>query len=109
MEAKMRSRRTSVTIARLNLSGLWVVRATLAACLLFSGLAAAQEEQQRAGTGAPDDPVPDSQGSSSVQAPAGSETKAISETKKPHSRRGSFIVAPIPISSPALGTGIVPV
>src|SRR5206468_5496168 len=56
-----------------------------------------------------DDPVPDSQGSSSVQAPAGSETKAISETKKPHSRRGSFIVAPIPISSPALGTGIVPV
>jgi len=94
---------------RLNLSGLWVVRATLAACLLFSGLAAAQEQQHRAGSGAPDDPLPGLRGGSSVQAPAGSETKAISETKKPPSRRGSVIVAPIPISSPALGTGIVPV
>jgi len=109
MEAKMGSRRTPVTIPRLNLSGLWVVRATLAACLLFAILAAAQEQHQRAGTGRADDPVPDSQGSLSAQLPAGSETKAIPEQKKPPGRRGSFIVAPIPISSPALGTGIVPV
>jgi len=105
----MGSRRTPVTIPRLNLSGLWVVRATLAACLLFAILAAAQEQHQRAGTGRADDPVPDSQGSLSAQLPAGSETKAIPEQKKPPGRRGSFIVAPIPISSPALGTGIVPV
>src|SRR3977135_2866075 len=109
MEAKMGSRRTPVTIPRLNLSGLWVVRATLAACLLFAVLAAAQEQHQRAGTGGADDPVPDSQGSLSAQLPAGSETKAIPEQKKPPGRRGSFIVAPLPISSPALGTGIVPV
>jgi Omp85 superfamily domain len=109
MEAKMGSRRTPVTIPGLNLSGLWVVRATLAACLLFAILAAAQEQHQRAGTGGADDPAPDSQGSLSAQLPAGSETKAIPEQKKPPGRRGSFIVAPLPISSPALGTGIVPV
>ena len=105
----MRSRRTSVIIPRLNLSRLWVVRATLAACLLFSGSAAAQEQQERTGSGAPDDPMPDSQGSVSGQLPADPETEAIPEKKKTRSRRGSFIVAPLPISSPALGTGIVPV
>lgn len=105
----MGSRRTPVTIPRLSLAGRWVVRATLAACLLFAILAAAQEQQKRAGTGGADDPVSDSQGSLSEQLPAGSETKAIPEQKKPPSRRGSFIVAPLPISSPALGTGIVPV
>lgn len=30
-------------------------------------------------------------------------------SKKPTERRGEFVVAPLPISSPALGTGIVPI
>jgi hypothetical protein len=32
-----------------------------------------------------------------------------SSSEKTHARRGEFVVAPLPISSPALGTGIVPV
>jgi hypothetical protein len=106
MEAKMGFRRTPVT---LHFSGLPAVRTTLAASLLFASLAAAQEQPQRAGIGAPDGGSLDSQGSLSGQLPAGSETDAIPEQKKPPGRRGSFIVAPLPISSPALGTGIVPV
>jgi hypothetical protein len=41
--------------------------------------------------------------------PSPSEGKVESEPEKTPSGRGSFIIAPLPISSPALGTGIVPV
>ena len=34
---------------------------------------------------------------------------SLSQTDTQSSRRGSFVVAPLPISSPALGTGIIPV
>lgn len=35
------------------------------------------------------------------------ESKANSQTKKRKERRGAIVVAPIPISSPAIGTGVV--
>jgi Omp85 superfamily domain len=50
-------------------------------------------------------PNPAAQSSQSTE-PAKATTKAKKE-KKPE--RGAFVVAPLPISSPAIGTGIVPV
>jgi hypothetical protein len=53
-----------------------------------------------------------SQSSTTGQAPQASKSEqpeTESETKKKRLLRGSFLVAPLPISSPAIGTGIVPV
>jgi hypothetical protein len=38
-----------------------------------------------------------------------SETETKTEQPGPSARKGSFVVAPLPIASPALGTGIIPV
>jgi hypothetical protein len=42
-------------------------------------------------------------------APSAIPTRAEVQGKKKNKRRGSFVAAPLPISSPALGAGIVPV
>ena len=80
-------------------------------CTLVLSAAAtfAQEEQQKDENRKADVSILDSEqtGRSSVQVPPASHiepAKKIAST-----RRGSFIVAPLPISSPALGAGIVPV
>jgi len=77
---------------------------------LLADLAPAQESQ-------PGEPTIEKQttscqaGSASGDCPRGSgapdRQKASVETK--HNEPGSFVVAPLPISSPALGSGIVPV
>jgi surface antigen Omp85-like protein len=98
------------TIPTRSLKALWVGRAVLAACSVLATFAAAQESQHREDTGTPDIPAPASQHNDGVpvQVPADSQSK-VDPDEKTSSRRGSFLVAPLPISSPALGTGIVPV
>ena len=71
--------------------GLWVVLFALPVCILLGVMAHAQEEQNGQEPGVSDSNVPPT-----YSPPASS-------------RRGSFVVAPLPISSPALGTGIVPI
>ena len=44
-----------------------------------------------------------------TQVSAGVEAQKPKEEKKKREKRGSFVIAPIPISNPALGSGIVPV
>src|SRR5215469_10776366 len=46
---------------------------------------------------------------STGQEPGTPPSQRMSEQKESSGRRGSLIVAPLPISSPALGTGVVPV
>jgi hypothetical protein len=46
---------------------------------------------------------------STSQRPASSEADVKPQQEKTSTRRGSLLVAPIPISSPALGTGLIPV
>jgi hypothetical protein len=84
-----------------------------AACLLGSTLCFGQEEQR-----AEETPVRSSspattlssQATSEAQKPAGpSEANTQSENKKKRDPRRAFVIAPLPISSPALGSGIVPV
>jgi len=43
------------------------------------------------------------------EANSSSEAEVKSQQEKTSRRRGSFVVVPLPISSPALGTGIIPV
>jgi len=106
----MGSRPTRVSVPTRNRSSLWGVRATLAVCILFAAWAEAQDQHQRedaAATAAPQ--RSQHEANLSASGPADSETRAVPEQKKTTDRRGSFIIAPLPISSPALGTGIVPV
>ena len=106
----MGSRPTRVSVPTPNRSSLWGVRATLAVCILFAAWAEAQEQHQREdpdATAAPQESQHETD--LTAQEPAGSETRAVPEQTKTTDRRGSFIIAPLPISSPALGTGIVPV
>src|SRR5690349_1885433 len=84
----------------------WLLRAGLCGCIFPVGTARAQQNLPES-TGS----VSDSQ-SSKTQL---SETKGCSgnegesEHGKPSNKKGSFVIAPLPISSPALGTGIIPV
>jgi Omp85 superfamily domain len=48
------------------------------------------------------------EGAAAGQSPASSETKEEPEKTKKKSHRGSIVPVPLPISSPAIGTGIVP-
>jgi surface antigen Omp85-like protein len=66
--------------------------------------AAAQESPTSTSEAAPVAPCCDAQGQESTQEKEG---KAEEEGKRP--RRGSIILAPLPIVSPAIGSGIVPV
>lgn len=79
----------------------------LLVCMLLTRAARAQQEQNP--------PQHDASAADSRQADAPQEASSTSETAvkaeqaKKSGRRGSFVIAPLPISSPALGTGIIPV
>ena len=80
----------------------------LLGCVLLTRAAPAQQEQNP--------PAPDVSEADSWQADApppqassDSDAEVKSEEQKTSGRKGSFVVAPLPISSPALGTGIIPV
>jgi len=83
----------------------WMLWAGLGACLFSVGVARAQQN------------LPDSTGSLSASqssttpssATNGNAKEGESEEKESTGPRGSFVIAPLPISSPALGTGIIPV
>jgi hypothetical protein len=72
--------------------------------LFHPKLAAAQESPASISQATPVAPCCDTQGQESTQKKEG---KAEEEEKRP--RRGSIILAPLPIVSPAIGSGIVPV
>jgi hypothetical protein len=65
--------------------------AALPVCIVLGVVANAQEEQN------------------SQQPPVPVLSLPPAEASPASSRRGSFVIAPLPISSPALGTGIVPI
>jgi hypothetical protein len=78
----------------------------LSSCVFLNSWITAQEQHDSAVV---EESV--SQDSSSGSAPksGNAEAKIQSGQKEQSSRRGSLIIAPLPISSPALGTGLVPV
>lgn len=84
---------------------LWIV---LSACMLVFATASAQPQQdtEKPTVSASDPAEADV---SLEETTRSSESQVQLEQGNASSRRGSFIVAPLPISSPALGTGIVPV
>jgi hypothetical protein len=74
--------------------------------VLFSTVQCHGQEEPRGGE-TPDSPKTASQAEPTTET---SQTKTPAEKKeKKKSSRGSFLAVPIPISSPALGSGIVPV
>lgn len=82
----------------------------LPVCIFFGNVAIAQEEWQRQDHVRPHEFVRDSQADNvSRQMPSSSQTVVESKQGKTSGGRGTFVVAPMPISSPALGTGLVPV
>src|SRR5215469_1314891 len=80
----------------------------LANPLFLGNSAVSQEERQQVKTS--EIRVADSGVSTSLagQEPGDAPSQTLSEQGKSSGRRGSLIVAPLPISSPALGTGVVP-
>lgn len=104
MDAELDCRRIPGTTPALN---LWILWALLGACLSLPVTTSAQEKPnpQNANvcTSESQQTMPSEETNKS------SETKAPCEQDKTSSGRGSFVIAPLPISSPALGTGIVPV
>ena len=84
----------------------WILGACLSACISPVGVARAQENLPGSTVCLSDSQSSKTQHS---QANAGSGTERNPEQKKSHRSRGSFVIAPLPISSPALGTGIIPV
>jgi len=93
---------------RILFCSLWILWTVLSACMFLSATASAQQEQNPEEANVPaldpartDAPPEEASGSFNSQ--------VQSEQGRGSARRGSFIVAPLPISSPALGTGIVPV
>lgn len=92
-----RGRRRSKSLAERSFS----IALIGGACVLFSTLCFGQEASQ--GKEPPDSSKPANQAEQST-APAQPEPQPQKKEK-----RGSFVAVPIPISSPALGTGIVPV
>ena len=91
-----------------NANGLWKLRVILSLWMASYGIVIAQQVQ----SDNPDsDPAPRQQvllnGAEPLEHPPYAEQPVAGPTK--NERRGSFLFAPIPISSPALGSGIVPV
>jgi hypothetical protein len=78
---------------------------------MYANLAAAQEEWPRNDLATLDDRVPDSPLTNSLaqQIPPSSQVAVQPDQPKKSGCRGSWVVAPLPISSPALGTGVIPV
>jgi hypothetical protein len=91
-ESASSGRLTEVSVHRRRNSSvcrLWVVLVVFPVCIVLGVGAHAQEEQN--GQDVPASNLPPT------------------DQPLPPSRRGSFVVAPLPISSPALGSGIVPI
>lgn len=88
--------------------GLWVVLVPWLVCFSPGVMANAQEEQS---SQEPDVSKSDSRQPAKQEGQGSSEsqTEAKVEPGGIPGRKGSFVVAPLPISSPALGTGIIPV
>lgn len=105
MDAELDYRRMPDTTRTLS---LWVLWAVLGACMSLPATTSAQEKSNPE---KPNASASDSQptGSPSKERNTISETKDTSGQEKTPTARGSFVVAPLPISSPALGTGIIPV
>jgi hypothetical protein len=87
---------------------LWVVLVALSVCISPGAMAKAQEAQNSQQTDVSKSDSrqatpPVGQGSSESQ----TETKV--EQQEISARKGSFVIAPMPIASPALGTGIIPI
>lgn len=81
-------------------------------CLFLSTICRAHEPQHSEqpvdqSTKQANSPPQGAEGSTQPQAPTNSENKA--DEKKKRVPRGAIVVAPLPISSPAIGSGIVPV
>jgi hypothetical protein len=85
-------------------------------CFWSSALAVAQQDralQDQAGetsaaqSGAA--PAPQKAGDTTAEETSPSQSEAKSEEEKKHEKRGDIVVAPLPISSPALGSGVIPV
>jgi len=101
----MRARLSSRSLRHQQLC--WVVLVALSLCISRGVVAYAQEKQDAQER---DVPASDSQHIDTPSAKTNSSSKPeLDGEKEKNSRRGSFIIAPLPISSPALGTGIVPV
>jgi len=76
----------------------------------IEGLAAAQVAQNNDNTEAVESPVPQQSGEDSRPGPiAKAQALHTVKTKKHFPPRGAIVVAPLPIVSPAIGTGVVPV
>lgn len=89
---------------------LRVFRALLSACCLFAPFAIAQEEWPRPDRARPLDFIANTSTETlGAQIPASSEIEVKHKQEGASGRRGSWVIAPLPISSPALGTGLVPV
>lgn len=110
MDAEIGFRQVPSRARAQAVSVLSVVRTLLPACILFATMAVAQEEWPRRDNARPDSMVDSSLiRNSTSQRPASSEADVKPQQEKTSTRRGSLLVAPIPISSPALGTGLIPV
>jgi hypothetical protein len=83
--------------------GLWGVLVALLVCISHGAVVHAQEEQNAQEP----DVSADSQRSDAPLAVSNGSSKT--EVGSTSGRRGSLVVAPLPISSPALGTGIIPI
>jgi hypothetical protein len=97
------------------ISGLVCIALVYGLCVFFSASTIAQESQTAAPPPVSSDqettPPPPKSADQSAQkaAPAEPETQPNKKDKKKSSKLAGLVVAPLPISSPAIGSGIVPV
>ena len=97
----------SITLTRLLSSVLLVCLA----CFCVDAPCLGQENQPvgRPSTGAASQQMAVKTSGQSSQSPTSDQPKQEPKKKKKLGGRGAFVVAPLPISSPAIGSGIVPV
>jgi hypothetical protein len=97
------------------ISGVICILFVCGLCVFLSAPAIAQEpekvEPPAAGSGQEVSPPPPQAADQSEQktAPEQPETQPKEKGKKKHSKLQGLVVAPLPISSPAIGSGIIPV
>ena len=111
---RSRERRTGCE----HLWALCLLNAQLFSVLCFSSSALGFAQQDQAQQDQPGSPPPPQSGAASAPQKLGdaaaaktvpSQPEAKSEEEKKREKRGAIVGAPLPISSPALGSGIVPV
>jgi len=88
---------------------LCLIAATGASAILALPYQQSQQPAQVSEEGASTAAASEVQGKNSNAEPAHSEDKPSDEQQKKKTRRGSIVAAPLPIVSPALGSGVVPV